>query len=65
VLARCQGENAAGEKISCWPVPEVAANVDSTIGKLGLTPHEEDLIVAFLKTLTDERSQQPRSRQGR
>jgi hypothetical protein len=27
--------------------------VDSTIGKLGLTPTEEDLIVAFLKTLTD------------
>jgi cytochrome c peroxidase len=53
VLPRCQGENAAGEKVSCWPAPEIAANVDSTIGKLGLTPHEEDLIVTFLKTLTD------------
>ena len=64
-LPRCQGENAAGEKISCWPAPEVAANVDSTIGKLGLTPHEEDLIVAFLKTLTDERPGPPRPPQGR
>jgi hypothetical protein len=27
--------------------------VDTTVGKLGLTPHEEDLIVGFLKTLTD------------
>jgi hypothetical protein len=25
----------------------------STVGKLGLTPTEEDQIVAFLKTLTD------------
>jgi hypothetical protein len=31
---------------------------------IGLRPQEEDLIVAFLKTLTDERSQPPRSRQG-
>jgi cytochrome c peroxidase len=53
VLPRCQGESAAGEKVSCWPAPEVAANVDTTIGKLGLTPHEEDLIVGFLRTLTD------------
>jgi cytochrome c peroxidase len=53
VLPRCQGENAAGEKVSCWPAPEVAANVDTTIGKLGLTAHEEDLIVVFMKTLTD------------
>ena len=54
VLPRCREENAPGEKVSCWPAPEVAANVDTTVGRLGLTAHEEDLIVAFLKTLTDQ-----------
>ncbi|MDB4876172.1 MAG: putative methylamine utilization protein MauG [Gemmatimonadetes bacterium] len=53
VLPRCQGDNPAGEKVSCWPAPEVAANVDTTVGKLGLTAREEAQIVAFLKTLTD------------
>ena len=53
VLPRCNGENAVGEKVSCWPAPEVAANMDTTVGKLGLTDHEEDQIVAFLKALTD------------
>jgi cytochrome c peroxidase len=62
VLPRCQGENAAGEKVSCWPAPEIAANVDTTIGKLGLTPHEEDLIVGFLKTLTDAPPRPPTPR---
>jgi cytochrome c peroxidase len=52
-LPRCQGESAPGEKVSCWPAPEVSANVDTTVGKLGLTPLEEDQLVAFLKTLTD------------
>lgn len=52
-LPRCRGENDPGEKVRCWPAPEVAANVDSTVGKLGLTDREEDQIVAFLKTLTD------------
>jgi cytochrome c peroxidase len=41
------------EKKTCWPAPEVENNLDMTIGKLGLTDHEEDLIVDFLKTLTD------------
>jgi cytochrome c peroxidase len=37
-----------------WPAPEVAANVNSTeLGNLGLTRHEEDDIVAFLRTLSD------------
>ncbi len=37
-----------------WPAPEVAANVEKKrMGKLGLTPEEEDLIVLFLGTLTD------------
>jgi cytochrome c peroxidase len=55
VLPRCQGDNDPREKTGCWPAPEVAANVDSTVGKLGLTDREEDQIVAFLRTLTDGR----------
>jgi cytochrome c peroxidase len=39
----------------CWPVPEVAANVNTDeLGDLGLTPEEEAAIVEFLKTLSDE-----------
>jgi len=38
----------------CWPAPEVAANVNKIeLGNLGLTSTEEDMIVAFLKTLSD------------
>ena len=41
-------------KQGCWPVPEVAVNVNTDeLGDLGLTPEEEDAIVAFLKTLSD------------
>ena len=41
------------EKVTCWPMPEDPNNLNTTIGKLGLTPEEEDDIVAFLKTLVD------------
>ena len=41
------------EKVDCWPMPEVPNNIDHTFGMLGLTDHEEDLIVIFLQTLTD------------
>jgi cytochrome c peroxidase len=41
------------EKVDCWPMPEVPKNVDKTIGNLGLTDEEENLIVLFMKTLTD------------
>jgi cytochrome c peroxidase len=34
-------------------MPEVPNNMDMTTGNLGLTDKEEDLIVAFLQTLTD------------
>jgi cytochrome c peroxidase len=38
----------------CWPAPEVAENVNTAeLGNLGLTPDEEQAIVAFLKTLSD------------
>jgi cytochrome c peroxidase len=50
------------EKVTCWPMPEVRNNLDMTTGKLGLTDHEEDLIVIFLQTLTDGFTQPYRNR---
>jgi cytochrome c peroxidase len=41
------------EKVDCWPMPEVPNNVDMTVGMLGLTDHEEDLIVIAMQALTD------------
>jgi len=43
------------ERVTCWPVPEVnnPMTIDMTTGKLGLTDTEENLIVVFLRTLTD------------
>jgi cytochrome c peroxidase len=41
------------EKVNCWPEPEVSANEDMTVGKLGLTDTEENQIVKFLQTLSD------------
>ena len=42
-------------QLKCWPAPEVAANENSTeLGNLGLTAAEEDALVAFLLTLSDE-----------
>jgi cytochrome c peroxidase len=41
------------ERVTCWPQPEVPDNIDMTTGNLGLTDHEEDLIVTFMQTLTD------------
>jgi len=41
------------EKVNCWPMPEVPGTEDMTVGDLGLTDHEEDLLVIFLQTLTD------------
>jgi cytochrome c peroxidase len=41
------------EKVDCWPMPEVANNIDMTSGNLGLTDKEEEQIVVFLQTLSD------------
>jgi cytochrome c peroxidase len=41
------------EKVNCWPMPEVPATMDMTVGNLALTDREEDLIVTFMQTLTD------------
>ncbi len=41
------------ERVTCWPMPEVRNNLDTTTGMLGLTDTEENQIVAFMETLTD------------
>ena len=52
-LPRCR-PGGPGEKVSCWPAPEHAENMNRRqLGDLGLTGKQEDQIVAFLKTLTD------------
>ncbi|MDK9717671.1 MAG: cytochrome C [Trichlorobacter sp.] len=43
-----------GEKVSCWPLPETAMNMNSSeMGNLGLTDAEENAIVLFMQTLSD------------
>jgi cytochrome c peroxidase len=38
----------------CWPEPEVTENVNrQELGDLGLTPAEEEALVAFMQTLSD------------
>ena len=52
-LPRCT-QGSAGEKVTCWPEPEVPQNLNTTqLGNLHLSGEEEDDIVAFLQTLTD------------
>lgn len=53
VLPACSA-GSPGEKISCWPLPEIALNMNSAqLGNLGLTDAEEDALVAFMQTLSD------------
>jgi len=54
VLPRCK-EGDPGEKTSCWPAPEDSTNLNKKqLGDLKMTDQEENDLVAFLKTLTDE-----------
>lgn len=53
VLPRCTHPLDSQAGTGCWPGPEVSANRDHSVGKLGLSEQEEDSIVAFLQTLTD------------
>jgi cytochrome c peroxidase len=41
------------EKVDCWPMPEVRNNIDMTVGNLGLTDAEENLLVIALQFTTD------------
>jgi cytochrome c peroxidase len=53
VLPRCAA-NDPGEKITCWPAPEDATNLNRRqLGDLKLTDQEETALVSFMKTLTD------------
>lgn len=52
----CPGPYSEAQALAagCWPAPEVSANLNTTeMGNLGLTPEEEEAIVAFLKALSD------------
>jgi cytochrome c peroxidase len=52
-LPRCP-EGSPGEKVICWPPPEVPSTLNTTqLGNLHLTEDEEDALVAFMRTLTD------------
>ncbi|MDD5034996.1 MAG: cytochrome c peroxidase [Methylococcaceae bacterium] len=54
VLPRCESSSNPIPGVSCWPAPEVEANLNQKeLGNLALSSKEEDELVAFLKTLTD------------
>lgn len=54
VLPPC-GEEDVKPAVSCWPLPETSLNLNTAdMGNLGLTDEEENAVVAFLKTLSDE-----------
>ncbi|QVW36709.1 cytochrome C [Geobacter sulfurreducens] len=53
VLPTC-ASGSPGEKVTCWPLPELALNMNTAeLGNLKLSDAEEDALVAFMKTLTD------------
>jgi cytochrome c peroxidase len=52
-LPRCKAGDP-GEKVTCWPAPENPETMNrKQLGDLKLSDQQEDLLVAFLKTLTD------------
>jgi cytochrome c peroxidase len=52
-LPKCNSHDP-GEKVTCWPAPENPDTINrKQLGNLKLSDKEEDLLVAFLKTLTD------------
>jgi cytochrome c peroxidase len=54
VLPKCK-EGDLHEKVGCWPPPEDTTNLNTRqLGDLKLTDQEENDLVAFLKTLTDD-----------
>ncbi len=53
VLPRCKPADP-GEKVTCWPAPENRETMNrKQLGDLKLSDKQEDLLVAFHKTLTD------------
>jgi len=52
-LAKCKSGDP-GEKVTCWPAPENPETINrKQLGDLKLTSQQEELLVAFLKALTD------------
>ena len=50
----CEDNNDPGFGIDCWPVAEVADNVNrEELGDLGMSTAQERALVAFMRTLTD------------
>lgn len=50
----CTDNNDPGFAKTCWPAPEIRANVNTEeLGDLKLGAHDEAALVAFMKTLTD------------
>jgi cytochrome c peroxidase len=46
--------------VDCWPLPETGLNMNmKQVGNLGLTPGEEDDIIAFLNALSDTHTALP------
>ena len=41
------------EKVDCWPMAEVANNIDMTVGNLQLTDQEENEVVVVMQAATD------------
>ncbi len=41
-------------EVGTWPAPEVAANLERSVGHLGLSQADVFDLVAFLNTLTDD-----------
>jgi cytochrome c peroxidase len=61
VLPACKPGDR-GEKVRCWPAPENPETMNrKQLGDLKLTDKQEDLLVAFLKTLTDGYSPAPKA----
>jgi len=49
------GNKDPGFGVTCWPAPEIPGTMDSSfLGDLNLTDAEEDAIVAFMLTFTDD-----------
>lgn len=51
-LPHC-AQGSPGERVTCWPPPEVPKNLNTNCCDLGLTSQQEDDVVSFLRTLTD------------
>jgi len=59
ILGECATTVSPEPGKNCWPEPEVSVNRDPNLGRLELTDAEENDIVAFLNTLTDDYVPEP------